>query len=197
MDEYISGTSQTKLEAAKLSAVNLVQSSGNEFALMIYDDCDSYGDPYSGSIRVLQDFTTDDSALVQNINSISALSSTPIADSITEGQTYISQKGKGDMIVVLTDGEETCGYDIDVLSAIQSASNSGIAVSVIGFQLDDYSSQTLQDTVNSGGGNYYTADDADELTQVFKDVTDDECFCVSFILLLVPLLAVVVPKFII
>jgi Ca-activated chloride channel family protein len=191
MGEYMPDGSQTRLDAAKSAAINLVQSSNDEFALMVYTDCDYGGDPYSGPISVWQDFTYDKSSLISKIQSITSQSMTPIANSIQEGETYLRQTRGTGTIVLLTDGEETCGYSSDIPPAISAATNNGISVHVIGFQLSDYSSQKLQQDVQTGGGKYYTADDEYQLTQAFQQATgDDTCCCSAFILLLLPLAGV-------
>jgi len=189
MDGYMPDGIQTKEEAAKEAAIDLIQSSSDEFALMVYTDCDSSGDPYTGDISVWQEFTYDDSVIVSRIQSIYPQDATPIADSIKEGTTYLASKRSSGTIVVLTDGEETCGSNSDITNAIQSANSQGISVNVIGFQLSDYSKTQMQQVVQDGGGDFYSANDTQQLKQAFKQATGNEtCCCPTFMILLLPLI---------
>ncbi|MFH1307201.1 MAG: VWA domain-containing protein [Candidatus Micrarchaeota archaeon] len=166
-----------KIDAAKSAATELVNSYSDEIALMVYTDCDSGGDPYSGSISVWVEFTTDKSELRNQISSLTPQSDTPIADSIEEGKTYIEDtKGYG-KIVVLTDGEETCGSSSDIGDAIENAGIKQIDVSVIGYALDDYTDEELQEIVEDAGGKYYKAGDEEELKQAMKQASGDVGCC--------------------
>ncbi|MBU0586221.1 VWA domain-containing protein [Candidatus Micrarchaeota archaeon] len=180
---------QTKLETAKQVALETVDSYSDSIALMVYTDCDSGGDPNSGAISVWTTFTMDKATLRNQIQGISASYSTPIANSIIEGTTYIKSVGNGAQMLVLTDGEETCGYSSDVTTAVSSAQASGVEVKVVGFALSASGEQTVSDSVTQGGGKYYGAGDELELKQAFSQAlgTDDLC-CVPAAALLVPLL---------
>lgn len=158
MDETLD-SGKTKLETAKEVAINTINGYGDEIALMVYTDCDSYGDPSSGDISVWEDFTTDKATLRQKIESITSYGSTPIADAITEGTAYVQQTRGAATIVVLTDGEETCGSDSDVVASLQSARSNGMDVRVVGFALSNSSQTALSSTVAQGGGTYYGAQD--------------------------------------
>ncbi|MDD5336972.1 MAG: VWA domain-containing protein [Candidatus ainarchaeum sp.] len=187
MDETLA-SGKTKLETAKAVAIDTVNSYNDEIALMVYTDCDSGGDPLTGSISVWQGFTTSKSDLISKINSITADSSTPIANSIIEGTTYLQQtKGTGQM-VLLTDGEETCNGD--VVSAVEAAQAAGMSVKVVGFALDNSSQADISSSVTQGGGKYYNAGDELELRQAFNEaVSDGSTCCVPTALLLLPLAA--------
>jgi Ca-activated chloride channel homolog len=171
---------KTKLETAKSVAVDTINSYGDTIALMVYTDCDSSGDPMTGNIRVYQDFTTDKASLTSQIEGITAESSTPIANAVSEGVTYISSKSPGAQMLVLTDGEETCGGDVS--SAISSAESSGVSVKVVGFALDNASTATLRTAVQSGGGQYYNAGDETELRSAFQNAIGDSSCCASSML---------------
>ncbi|MFA5077713.1 MAG: VWA domain-containing protein [Candidatus Micrarchaeia archaeon] len=178
---------KTKLETAKEVAIETVNSYGDEIALMVYTDCDSGGDPLSGSISVWEPFTTSKSSLISKINSITADSSTPIANSITEGTKYLQQiKGTGQM-VLLTDGEETCSGD--VVSAVEAAQSAGMEVKVVGFALDTSSQDAISSSVTQGGGKYYNAGDEIELRQALSEAVSDASCCAPTAILLIPLLA--------
>lgn len=179
---------KTKLETAKGVAIDTVNTYGDQMALMVYTDCDSSGDPYTGSISVWQNFTSDKSALTSKINAISSDGYTPIANAITEGATYIKQNSGSAQILLLTDGEETCGGDVS--SAVSAAQNGGIDVKVVGFALDNASAATIQTSVTQGGGQYYNAGDELGLKSAFNQAlggSSGSC-CTSSVLLALPIL---------
>lgn len=190
MDETLE-SNKTKLETAKEVAINTINGYGDEIALMVYTDCDSSGDPYSGSIRVWVNFTTDKALLRQEIESITASYSTPIARAVNEGTAYIRQAKGTATMVVLTDGEETCDSDSDVVSAIQSATSGGMDVSVVGFALDNSSQASLSSTVTQGGAKYYNAKDKLQLQSALTQAIGGANLpcCGSLALLAIPLAA--------
>jgi len=156
-----------KIKDAKAAAIGVVNSANDELALMVYTDCDSRGDPSSGDISVWQGFTTDKQALISQIEQIKAESSTPIADAIAEGAAYIrSAKGNG-AIVLLTDGEETCGGDPE--AAARQARAEGVdIINIVGFELDQRAQQEMTKVADAGGGRYYNAADAAQLQQALQ-----------------------------
>ena len=170
---------QVKIDAAKEAAIDIVeQSQGHEFAIMEFDTCNDDGDPTSGTIRVIEDFTTDKSDLRQAINSIVTGGDTPIAEAIIEGRTYIQDElsGRGN-IILLTDGEENCGGD-PVLEA-QRTYDQGIAViNIVSFAIEDEEIMEIHEEIaEAGGGKYYSAEDKDELIEAFEEIVEDEGFC--------------------
>lgn len=190
MDETLE-SNKTKLETAKEVAINTINGYGDEIALMVYTDCDSGGDPYSGSIRVWVNFTTDKALLRQEIESITASDSTPIARAVNEGTAYIKQTKGTATMVVLTDGEETCDSDSDVVTSLQSATSSGMDASVVGFALSSSSQASLSNTVTQGGAKYYDAKDKLQLQSALTEAiggADLPC-CGSIGALFIPLLA--------
>ncbi|MFH1471099.1 MAG: VWA domain-containing protein, partial [Candidatus Micrarchaeota archaeon] len=82
MDDYLD-SGQTKMEAAKEAATEFVDASqGNEIAVMQFDTCDDDGDPMTGTIKVIEGFTTDKEDLRSAINSITPGGETPIAEAL-------------------------------------------------------------------------------------------------------------------
>lgn len=95
-----------KMDAAKAAAHNVLSQvgDGTEVALIVFYDC--------GDIRVEQDFTGDVDAVLAKVDGISPSGSTPLAAAITFARQYITQNASGSpRLVVLSDGEETCGGD--------------------------------------------------------------------------------------
>lgn len=189
MDEYTNG-SITKMEAAKSAAKNFVDGTYSEVGLVTFGNCDSSGDINSGGIYLVQDFTTDKTSLKSAIDTLEPYSSTPIADALIEAKNYIlSSKGSG-TIVLITDGEETCGGD-PVYEAGYIYNNSIGTVHVVGFQLGDYADQEAREIASAGGGQYYAAGNVEELESALTTISygDNYSCCPMFALIILPLLA--------
>jgi len=108
--------------------------------------------------------------------------------------SQIQEQG-GDKIIVITDGEETCGDDEDVQEAIREAQDAGITVSIIGFGLSPTEEKSLSHTVTSAGAKYYSAKDLSNLrSSLRKAASGDSTCCCAPLLVLVPLTAVALGK---
>ncbi|MEM3030968.1 MAG: VWA domain-containing protein, partial [Candidatus Micrarchaeia archaeon] len=112
-------------------------------------------------------FTTNKQALVSQIERITAESSTPIADAITEGAAYMRSTVGSGAIVLLTDGEETCGGDPEEAAA-QARAQGVDVINIVGFQLDQAAQQQMTRVAAAGGGRYYDAADAAQLQTALR-----------------------------
>ena len=96
-----------KSDAAKAAARNVLAQvgAGTEVALIAFYDC--------GDIRVEQGFTTDVGQVLTRLEGVYPASSTPLAASITFAKEYLRNNASGAKarLVILSDGEETCGGD--------------------------------------------------------------------------------------
>jgi hypothetical protein len=94
------------------------------------------------------------------------LAKTPIADSLAlVGQDLGAAKGQR-LVILITDGEETCGGD--PAQAIEKLKAAGIdvRVNVVGFAIDDANlKQTFRYWASVGGGSYFDAANSEELSQ--------------------------------
>jgi hypothetical protein len=113
----------------------------------------------------------DPSAAQRRIEGIQArnLARTPIADSLAKVESDLA-KAKGPKTVVLvTDGEETCDGHPGVV--IQSLIDKGFdfRLNIIGFALDDDLLEAqFAEWAELGGGEYYSAGDADSFSQALQ-----------------------------
>ncbi len=177
MDDYLpEGVS--KIDAAKSAAIDFVDSSsGQDFAVMKFNGCPDDGNPKTGTIKVVRDFTTDKTSVKSSINAITTGDYTPIAEAIAEGRTYIqSEKSGQGTIILLTDGEENCNGD-PVLEA-QKTFQQGIAViNVVSYSIDESEVSTVEqhkEIARAGGGKYYAAADAGQLKQAFTKIKQEQ-----------------------
>jgi Ca-activated chloride channel family protein len=168
MGDYMD-SGMTKMEAAKIAAKNLVDDANEPLALMVYTNCDSGGDPYSGANSLVVDFTTDKQTLKSEIDRMQPTSATPISDAIKEGAQFVADSGGGIGVILLTDGEETC-TSISAPELAQIADDNGVEIiNIVGFQLDPQAEQQMQDVAQSTGGQYYEATDLETLQQSLQE----------------------------
>ncbi len=92
------------------------------------------------------------------------LAKTPIADSLAKVRDDLKQVQGKKVVILVTDGEETCGGD--PAEVIQSLLTQGIDVriNIVGFSIDDPAlKKKFQEWAMLGHGNYFDADDQKSL----------------------------------
>ncbi|MEQ9814582.1 MAG: VWA domain-containing protein [Azospirillaceae bacterium] len=113
LDASGSMSSDDRMDAAKASAraVFAGMDGSVEVALVVYYDCDA--------IVVEQPFTTDPALLSAALEPVTPAGSTPLAAGIGVARSYLEAEAVGaDLrLVVLTDGQETCGGDVAAAAA--------------------------------------------------------------------------------
>lgn len=121
--------------------------------------------------------------VIEKIKKINAknLAKTPIADSLNKAVKDLAKAQHSRIIVLLTDGEETC--DGDPAAAIQALRETGfdVRVNIIGFAIDDAALRQQFDTwAKIGNGRYFDASNAEALgtalsqaSQISYQVFDD------------------------
>lgn len=93
------------------------------------------------------------------------LAKTPIAESLIATQSDLSTATGPRIVVLVTDGEETC--DGDPAAAIRALRDAGldVTVNIVGFAVGDAAlAQTFTDWAALGGGTYFPANDEAALT---------------------------------
>ncbi|MEO6014571.1 MAG: VWA domain-containing protein [Devosia sp.] len=124
----------------------------------------------------------DPAATSQLVNSIMPqnLARTPIAASLAEvGNDLASATGQK-TVVLITDGEETCGGDPRAAIAALAASNINLRVNIVGFDVGDTAVKAeFAEWARIGGGRYFDAETPGDLdkavtaaTQVPFEVSD-------------------------
>ncbi len=166
---------EIKIDAAKDAAKGFISGSSSEVAVMQFSGCtDTYSDPdpMNGEIRVIQGFTTDKLMLTRAIDGISPYGDTPIYAAIQEAVAYLNSEAKQNgVIVLLTDGEETC-YGGDPAEAAAYAYSNGYAVvNVVAYDLSESALADAQRIATSGGGKVYTANAPAELEQALQQAS--------------------------
>jgi hypothetical protein len=113
----------------------------------------------------------DRAALIDRINTINPAQEgrTPIGLSLEQVVTDMKDV-RGDILVVLvSDGDETCESDPAQIAAKLHATNPRLIVSVIGFNVGPEEWKTrLSAIAQSGGGTYFDAGDANQLADALQ-----------------------------
>ncbi len=163
MTTTVTGTTKTRLEVAKEAANTVLNGvkSGDEVALIVFYDC--------SDIVTEVAFTTNMQTIKTKLATVQADGSTPIARAINYSAKYAQTSGRPSAsIVLLTDGEETCDSQTTAVNAATNAVNyQGIKiVNVVGLGIQNGSSSEtkLKQIATAGKGNYYSAQDANQLT---------------------------------
>lgn len=155
-----------RIEIAKTTLTTLVNETipeGTGFALRVFghreaDSCRTDLEIPLGPLNA--------AAVTSTITGINAmnLARTPIGASIAHVRTDLAGATGQRVLVVLTDGEETC--DGDAASEITALRDLGwdIRVNIVGFAIDDAGlEQTFESWAAAGNGRYFSAVDADGL----------------------------------
>lgn len=158
------GDVQSKLEVAKkvLSSLAGDHLAGANVGLMAYGHREKTG---CDDIEILVPIgKLDVNVIKQKISSLDAKGNTPIASALERAANEIQGlKGKS-TIVLISDGEETCGGDpIRAAEIIRKRMGINVIIQVIGFDVDDKAKQQLAGIAQAGGGKYYAARDAEQL----------------------------------
>lgn len=110
-------------------------------------------------------------SLKENINRVTAAGLTPIAHSLElAGKDFSPIQGNVNTIVLVTDGEETCGGD--PAGTVKNLREQGldVTVHVIGFAVDEKAKMALEQIALASGGSYYTADNTDQLMKSLTEI---------------------------
>jgi hypothetical protein len=109
----------------------------------------------------------DPKAALARISAIESknLAKTPIGDSLSRVRADIGG-AKGTLLVVLvTDGEETCGGDPRAAIEALRAAGLDVRVNIVGFAVDEVGlKETFRQWARAGNGSYFDAHDGAELS---------------------------------
>lgn len=166
MNERDQGT-QTRLEVAKTVTTRLVTETlpaGSTMGLRTYSGC-------SSSLAIpLQPL--DPTTATATINGLRATGQTPIGQSLRAAAADLTNVNGPKIIVLVTDGEETCGGDPRQAIAALVAQDITIQVNIVGFAIDDATlTETFREWARVGNGTYYQASNELELNQAVITAT--------------------------
>ncbi|MBZ0130578.1 MAG: VWA domain-containing protein [Rhodobacteraceae bacterium] len=106
-------------------------------------------------------------------NALTAYGYTPLATSLSAvGESLQSVRASRRIVVLISDGEETCGGD--PIAAAARLTRAGVAVStyVVGYDLDAEQRKQLEAVAEAGGTEYLDAADKNALAEALKEIVE-------------------------
>jgi hypothetical protein len=174
MTAKLPNSSQTKIQVAKQVMSELVsQVPANVKAALWFYGHRYPQEPKDKSCkdieRVFALGPVNASAYTQAIQRVNTLGYTPIADSLTQAAKDLpAGDNQANAIILVSDGEETCGGDPCKVAAALKQSNSRVTIHVVGYDVDDTTRKQLQCIADASGGMYRDASSADLLREALS-----------------------------
>jgi len=112
--------------------------------------------------------------IMQEVNALTPAGKTPLTAAVEQAAEVLDYEKKPGLIVVLTDGEETCGGAPCDLGKTLRANAAQLTVHIIGFRMKDYSwtgEQSITDAkclAEQNGGLYITAENQQDLIEALE-----------------------------
>lgn len=106
------------------------------------------------------------------VQSLNPKGKTPITDSMRQAATALNYTEKGATVILVSDGLETCNADPCALAKELEAEGVDFTAHIIGFGLKEEEFKALQCIATETGGQYFTANTADELAGAFKTTVE-------------------------
>jgi len=104
------------------------------------------------------------------VDSFTAKGETPIAHSLQQSVKDFGGDGKR-VLVLISDGEETCAKDPCPTAKKLAKSGVDLQFNAIGLEVGAKARQQLQCITKAGDGNYYDAENTDDLTDALRRIT--------------------------
>ena len=113
-------------------------------------------------------------AMTQAVNGIipQNLARTPIAASLAQVPSDLTAATGQKVVVLITDGEETCGGDPRAAIAALAASDIAVRLNIVGFEVDDDQTRAeFAEWVRLGRGQYFDVTKPEQLDEAVKAAT--------------------------
>ena len=187
MAELIPGSeNQSRMEAAKTAMRDVIaqipERDGLNVGFRIYghegssDEDDRAVSCRSTELLVPLD-GVDKPALLEQVETFEPTGWTPLALALESAASDFAPEGESvtNAIIMVTDGEETCGGNPCEVAAALHAADITVTTHVVGFALTDEQHEAVRCIAEEGGGQLFTAEDADSLSAaVFAAFTQVE-----------------------
>jgi Ca-activated chloride channel family protein len=112
--------------------------------------------------------------ILQEVNALNPAGKTPMTEAVEQAAEVLDYRNKPGLIVVLTDGEETCGGLPCSLGKTLHANATQLTVHIIGFRMKDFSwtgEQSITDAkclAEQNGGLYINTEAEQDLIEALK-----------------------------
>lgn len=110
---------------------------------------------------------TDADALLAEVEAVEPTGWTPLALALEEAGDDFAAGGESvtNAVIMVTDGEETCGGDPCAVAGDLNAAEIGLTTHVVGFGLTPEQQEAVRCIAEEGGGELFTAEDAEGLSE--------------------------------
>ncbi len=113
------------------------------------------------------------SVIKEKVMATNAAGYTPIAYSLElASKDFVKGEGNSNMIVLVSDGQETCGGDPVAVAKKLAEQGFAIKIYTIGFAVDEETRKQLEGVAQATGGKYFDAKDADQLQKSLEEIKD-------------------------
>lgn len=176
MAETIPGTeNQSRMDAAKLALLAVInqipQRDGLNVGLRVYghegsnSEADRAQSCQATELLVPLD-GVNSKALITRTRAMTPTGWTPLAYSLESAAADFTPGGESvtNAIIMVTDGEDTCGGDPCAVAEALHAADIGLTTHVVGFALTPEQQEAVRCIAEQGGGELFAADDAASLT---------------------------------
>lgn len=115
----------------------------------------------------------DRTALLAEANAIQPRGMTPISLAVTQVANTLQHRKAETTIILISDGQETCGGDPCQVVATLKQSGIKFVLHVVGFDVGAGEKEQLECMARAGGGQYFAAGDATALLAALEKVAGD------------------------
>lgn len=133
----------------------------------------AYGHRSEGDCQDVETLLSDaePSAIPPALNAIRPLGKTPLAWSATQVIERLKQDRKKATVILLTDGIESCGGNLCEVVGEARANGIEFILHIVGFGLQADETDALRCAAQAGGGRYFDADNAEQLSAGLDQAT--------------------------
>lgn len=166
MDEVVEGVSKIEIARARLLEIVGAMPSALEVGLLVFKDC--------GAIELAVPVgPLDRKRLADVIHAIRPVASTPIAGAIAMVPSAMAGRPQPYLVILLTDGMETCGGDPVHAARDLMARGYDLRMHVIGYDVAQYADaqRQLRQIAAEAGGSYFDATTTEELRRALVLLT--------------------------
>ncbi len=183
MDEEIGGVSKWQIAVDSITATIGAYGAAIRFGLALFSNCAIDGSCDAGTVEIAcaPDTTP---AIIATLAAAPRCSSTPIATSLNAmiGEPSIQDAARQNAILLITDGQDSCGGDPSPEAAALLAQAISVQTFVVGFG-GAVDGPELAETATAGGTAlaadpvYYQADNAGDLDAALSDISSRVLGC--------------------
>jgi Ca-activated chloride channel family protein len=169
---------QVKMDLAERVVSDLVDNmpSDMQVGVVVYGARSPRAQNNCNDIEVLQPMGPPDSAaLGAALRGVKPRGMTPIGGSLRRAAEVLKEKPGKSTIVLVSDGTESCqGDPCQVAREVHESTGIDVKVHVVGLDVAEGERDTLECVAQSGGGNYYAAENEEQLRSALTQATEPE-----------------------